>query len=148
MIAYISVAGWTNISYYRWTHNSKNLYTYMATCCVYIKSWNHSSRWLTNAITCQCSSTDNWSYSTRSFTSGFLQAIRLADSIPVQPDLASIDILLGSDYFCNIIERERIVLPSGLLLFSKLGYILTGRYLDPTKGDIDDNTCLVMSHHV
>ena len=75
----------------------------------------------------------------------------MADSIPVQPDLASIDILLGSDYFWNIIDRERIVLPSGLLLLSsKLGYILTGRYLDPTKGDIDDNTissCLVMSQN-
>ena len=39
----------------------------------------------------------------------FLQAItpeRLADSIPVQSDLASIDILLGSDYFWSVIEGE------------------------------------------
>ena len=82
----------------------------------------------------------------------FLQAItpeRLADSIPVQSDLASIDILLGSDYFWSVIEGERIILPSGLLLLSsKLGYILTGRYLDPTKGDVDKiSSCLVMSQN-
>ena len=82
----------------------------------------------------------------------FLQAItpeRLADSIPVQSDLAPIDILLGSDYFWSVIEGERIILPSGLLLLSsKLGYILTGRYLDPTKRDVDKiSSCLVMSQN-
>ena len=87
----------------------------------------------------------------------FLQAIapeRLADSIPTQSSSATIDILLGSDYFWNVIEGDRIVLPSGLLLLSsKLGYILTGRYgvyLDPIEGDIDNNrisSCLVMSQN-
>ena len=67
----------------------------------------------------------------------FLQAIapdKLADNIPVQLSSATIDILLGSDYFWNIVDGGRIVLPSGLLLVSsKLGYILTGKYPDPTE---------------
>ena len=82
----------------------------------------------------------------------FLQAVspeQLADSIPSQSGLSNVDILLGSDYFWNIIDCERIILPSGLLLISsKLGYILTGKYSDPTeeryKG-IDVTSCLVMS---
>jgi len=65
----------------------------------------------------------------------FLQAItpsNLADSIPRSSELAPIDILVGSDYFWNIVGGERIVLPSGLLLLSsKLGYLLTGRFMDP-----------------
>ena len=47
----------------------------------------------------------------------FLQAItpsNLADSIPRSSELASIDILVGSDYFWNLVGGERIVLPSGL----------------------------------
>ena len=58
---------------------------------------------------------------------------------------------MGSDYFWSIVEGERVVLPSGLLLLSsKLGYILTGKYCDPTdnkgqnKGQI--TACVVTSH--
>jgi len=52
--------------------------------------------------------------------------------------LVDIDILVGSDYFWDIIERERFALPSGLLLLpSKFGYILTEKYCDP----IDAKDC-------
>ena len=40
----------------------------------------------------------------------FLQAItpeKLADNIPIQSTSVAIDILVGSDYFWNIIDRER-----------------------------------------
>ena len=48
----------------------------------------------------------------------FFQTIapeRMAYYIPVQSNSMAIDILLGSDYFWNIIDRDRITLPSGLL---------------------------------
>ena len=61
----------------------------------------------------------------------FLRALspeQLADYLPVSSDAASIDLLLGSDYFWDIVSGDRIALPSGLLLVSsKLGYILTGK---------------------
>jgi len=64
----------------------------------------------------------------------FHQAItpsKLADSIPRSSELALINILVGSDYFWSIVGSERIVLPSGLLLLSsKLGYLLTGKFMD------------------
>ena len=83
----------------------------------------------------------------------FLQSItseRLADVVPISAETAIIDILVGSDYFWNIVDVERIVLPSGLLLLSsKLGYLLTGKFMDPkvnTKpGDYQLSTCLVMT---
>ena len=83
----------------------------------------------------------------------FLQVISsetLADNIPKISSLADIDILVGSDYFWDIMGRERVVLPSGLLLLSsKLGYILTGKYCDPIdtkdcEGQI--TACVVTSH--
>ena len=68
---------------------------------------------------------------------------KLADTIPETSKLITetVDILVGSDYFWNIVDNERIVLPSGLfLLSSKLGYIVTGKYLDPTiDGDRHSN---------
>ena len=39
---------------------------------------------------------------------------RLADDIPVQSNSVAIDILVGSDYFWNIIDEDRITLLSGL----------------------------------
>ena len=53
----------------------------------------------------------------------------LADNIPRISSSAGIDIFVGSDYLWSIMEGERVVFPSGLLLLSsKLGYILTGKY--------------------
>ena len=82
----------------------------------------------------------------------FLQSItpgKLADVIPKSSEMATIDILVGSDYFWSIVEVGRIVLPSGLLLLSsKLGYLLTGKFMDP-KREIKPNdqlsTCFVMT---
>ena len=84
----------------------------------------------------------------------FLQVISsetLADNIPRISSLVGIDILVGSNYFWNIVEGEQVVLPSGLLLLSSnLGYTLTGKYSDPTdnnghtEGEI--TACVVTSH--
>ena len=62
----------------------------------------------------------------------------------------SIDTLVGSDYFWSIVDNERIVLSSGLfLLSSKLGYLLTGKFVDPSRDVKPVNhqlaACLVMT---
>ena len=50
---------------------------------------------------------------------------QLADKIPIQTELATGDILIGSDYFWNIISGHKLVLPSGMfVLSSKFGYIV------------------------
>ena len=54
----------------------------------------------------------------------------LADELPSTTPTAPqrIDLLIGSDYYWNILESDRISLPSGLLLLSsRLGFILTGK---------------------
>ena len=78
----------------------------------------------------------------------FLHAIspeRLTDDIILQSNSVVIDILVGSDYFWNIIDVDKITLPSKLLLSSKLGYVLTGRYSDPAEGEVNNNvsSCMV-----
>ena len=58
------------------------------------------------------------------------------------------DLLIGSDYFWSIVGTEKIVLPSWLFLISsKIGYILTGSYLDPmiSQKEIPVSSCLVMT---
>ena len=69
----------------------------------------------------------------------FLRSIstdRLADSIPTvgNSEPYAVDLLIGSDYFWSVVGTEKIVLPSGLFLISsKIDYILTGSYLNPTS---------------
>ena len=79
-----------------------------------------------------------------------ISADRLADSIPPSGSLESnsVDLLIGSDYFWSVVGTEKIVLPSGLFLISsKIGYILTGSYLDPTSSqkEVSVSSCLVMT---
>ena len=61
----------------------------------------------------------------------FLQLIpneKIADIIPHTQETTNIDLLIGSDYFWDIVEGGKIILPSGMFMLpSKLGYIVTGR---------------------
>ena len=77
-----------------------------------------------------------------------ISADRLADSIPDSLEPSTVDLLIGSDYFWSIVGTEKIVLPSGLFLISsKIGYILTGSYLDSmiSQKEISVSSCLVMT---
>ena len=59
-----------------------------------------------------------------------LKDIPLADSIPTAKETASIELLLGNDYYCDIFSGEipmKQVVPGLNLMESKLGWILTGR---------------------
>ena len=74
----------------------------------------------------------------------------LTDDIPVQLSSAVIDILLGSNYSWSMVDGGHIVLTSSLLLVSsKLGYILTGKYPNPIEksGGDEISYCLVVNEN-
>jgi len=53
---------------------------------------------------------------------------QLADTIPNAAETTIVDILIGADFFWNVMGNDKVVLPSGMfMLQSKLGYIVTGR---------------------
>ena len=75
---------------------------------------------------------------------------KLADTIPGDSETDSIDLLFGLDYFRTIVGLEKLTLPSGLhLVSSKIGYILTGKYMDPGNNKSSNqqqvSTCFVMT---
>ena len=73
---------------------------------------------------------------------------KMADTVPETSEPVNIDLLIGSDYFWNILGTEKVTLPSGLyLVSSKIGYILTGRYSHPGHMGCHQNvsTCFVMT---
>ena len=52
----------------------------------------------------------------------------MADSIPTESESSSIELLIGNDYYLDILLSQKIEIQPGLyLLASKLGWILTGR---------------------
>ena len=74
----------------------------------------------------------------------FLESIpaeKLADCLPDTLENTTIDLLVGSDYFWEIIGNDRVILPSGMFLIpSKFGYIVTGKFPD-------DKQCLCNCVH-
>lgn len=60
--------------------------------------------------------------------------LTLADSLPLKDETSSIDLLIGNDYYLDIIILQRIEIQPGLnLLGSRLGWILTGRTSDTSS---------------
>ena len=65
-------------------------------------------------------SLDNWNYLWTEFS--------LADDLPKEQETASVELLIGNDYYLDIILPQKITVQPGLhLLGSKLGWILSGR---------------------
>ena len=53
---------------------------------------------------------------------------QLADSIPNVMETTTIDVLIGSDFFWEIVGGDKVVLPSGMFMLpSKFGYIVTDK---------------------
>lgn len=70
--------------------------------------------------------------------------LKLADQVPVKAEAGTIDLLIGNDFYLDIIQSERIQIEDGLyLLSSKLGWILTGR--TDVNGEIDDMSMLILT---
>jgi len=72
-----------------------------------------------------------------------ISADKMADTIPRNSELITVDLLIGSDYFWTIVGVEKLMLPSGLyLVSSKIGYILTGKYTDPIVEQGNSQQCI------
>ena len=57
-----------------------------------------------------------------------VSSLDMADSIPTESESSSIELLIGNDYYLDILLSQKIEIQPGLyLLASKLGWILTGR---------------------
>jgi len=69
----------------------------------------------------------------------------LADTIPTRSEKGPIDLLIGNDYYLDIVQSERIVIQPGVyLLNSKLGWIVTGRSCDESLEN-EDVSMLILS---
>lgn len=57
-----------------------------------------------------------------------LKSLDMADTIPTESESTTIELLLGNDYYLDLVLPQRMEIQTGLyLLASKLGWILTGR---------------------
>ena len=78
----------------------------------------------------------------------FLQMIpqdKVADRVPHAFETATIDLLVGSDYFWHIISGDKIMLPSGtFMLSSKFGYIITGKCPKVKCDERDKGSCRML----
>ena len=57
-----------------------------------------------------------------------IEGYDLADSLPLEPENFTLHLLIGNDYYADIVSMKRITICNGLyLLGSKFGWILSGR---------------------
>ena len=71
---------------------------------------------------------------------------RLADSLPRQVESSSIGVLIGSDYYHDIISSETVQIQDGLYVVrSKFGWIICGRTTG-NEQDSMENSMLVMTY--
>ena len=67
---------------------------------------------------------------------------KLADLVPHSRETTTVDLLIGSDYFWDVVGGDKIMLPSEMFMLpSKFGYILTGRCPKTNHNGWDRSTC-------
>ena len=76
----------------------------------------------------------------------FLKQFDLADTLPCQRESATIDILVGNDYYLDLILSRKVEVQQGLyLLESKLGWLLSGRTSE-SRFENQESSMLVLTH--
>ena len=75
-----------------------------------------------------------------------MNSLDMADTIPRESEYSTIELLIGNDYYLDIVLPQRIEIQPGLyLLSSKLGWILTGR-TNESENETHDSNMLVMTY--
>ena len=76
-----------------------------------------------------------------------MNSLDMADNIPRESEYSSLELLIGNDYYLDIVLPQRVEVQPGLyLLGSKLGWILTGR---TGENEIDQNSANIeMPQHL
>ena len=68
----------------------------------------------------------------------------LADTLPSECASSTIDILIGNDYYLDLILPQKVVIQPGLyMLGSKLGWILAGRASDDAKEAVEQSMLVI-----
>ena len=76
-----------------------------------------------------------------------LCSVDLADTIPKENETTTVDLLIGNDFYLDIILSHKIEVQPGLyLLSSKLGWILTGRTEESTHESENQVSMFVMTY--
>ncbi|CAG2208913.1 unnamed protein product [Mytilus edulis] len=76
----------------------------------------------------------------------YVNDIYLADDLPFENESSEIDLLIGNDYYLDLILARRLEVQPGLyLLASKLGWMVTGRVKDKDN-QANETGLLIMSH--
>ena len=84
-------------------------------------------------------SPDNWDYLWAEF---FLE-----DDLPKERETSSVELLIGNDYYLDIILPQKVTVQPGLyLLGSKLGWILSGRTSERAEENTAESTMLTLMH--
>ena len=75
-----------------------------------------------------------------------VSSLDLADSIPSESEASSVELLIGNDYYLDILLSQKIEVQPGLyLLASKLGWILTGRTSEPYS-KVNETSMLTLTY--
>ncbi|XP_053406426.1 uncharacterized protein LOC128559229 [Mercenaria mercenaria] len=73
--------------------------------------------------------------------------LSLADTIPTQNETIKIDLLIGNDFYLEIIRSEKIEVQPGLYLLSScLGWILTGRTQPKEQTKMNDINMFILTY--
>ena len=114
MPKFATTASGVTVNFILWNNKPQNLDTYVVNFNIIVKDGSSISL---HAIVLQQITSPIRQGPLHQADVEFLQAIapeRLADDIPAQSNSVAIHILVGLDYFWNIIDGDRITLPSGL----------------------------------
>ena len=75
-----------------------------------------------------------------------VSSLDLADTIPRESESSSVELLIGNDYYLDIILSQKIEVQPGLyFLASKLGWILTGRTNELDSG-VNETSMLILTY--
>ena len=76
-----------------------------------------------------------------------MQHYELADTLPCERESSTIELLIGSDYYLDVILPQKVEVQPGLyLLASKLGWLLSGRTSQYTDGKQEEANMLILTY--
>ena len=71
---------------------------------------------------------------------------KLADLIPHTQVTSTVDLLIGFDYFWDIVGGDKVTIPSGMFMLpSRFGYTVTGRSPGTTKDFQSGSYCALFT---
>ena len=76
-----------------------------------------------------------------------IEGFHLADTIPLEKESDTVQVLIGNDYYLDVILPDRLEVQSGLyLLNSRFGWILSGGRKNQFDCDLMYTSMLILTH--